>query len=144
MLLVASAAVEPRYPDVPADPNGIAVVFEWLCGFRDDSSRQMVLDDCFMIYEEYRNKLTGQHFGLLVVHHKLANCLRQVPVSYDGAGYGIVPTALAPLDNSDKKFVAAALNDPVGIHIVNATDSDWKQHQALLQQHGVQVVELLP
>jgi hypothetical protein len=73
----------------------------------------------------------------------MADCLRTVPVSYDGAGHGIVPLALATIDNSDKKFVAAALNDPTTIRIVNATDSDWKKHKALLQQHGVTVVELL-
>lgn len=145
VLLVASAAIEPRYPDVPADSDEIEDVYDWLREFRDDSCRQMVLDEFFKIVEEYQNKLTWQHFGLLVVQKKLEqSCFRQVPVSYDENGHGVVPPALAAIDNSDKKFVAAALNDPSGIHIVNATDSDWRQHREVLQQHGVQVLELLP
>jgi predicted ATP-dependent endonuclease of OLD family len=70
--------------------------------------------------------------------------LRTEPVRYDRDGYGIVPASLAAVDNSDKKFVAAALNDPANIHIVNAVDSDWQEHAAALGEHGVVVVELLP
>jgi hypothetical protein len=144
VLIVGSAAIEPKYADVSIDADGIEIVFEWLTSFRDDSSRKLVLDDLWKIYEEYNNKLNGQHFGLQVVHHKLQACLRTEPVTYDGYGYGVVPHALVAVDNSDKKFVAAALNDPANIHIVNAADSDWKQHADSLNAHGIVVVELLP
>jgi hypothetical protein len=145
VLIVGSAAVEPKYTDVAVDADGIEVVFNWLNAFRQDATRMLVLDDVWKIFEEYNNKLNGQHFGLQVVHHKLLQaCLRTEPVEYDSNGYGVVPPTLAAVDNSDKKFVAAALNDPASIHIVNAADSDWKQHQAALQQHGVLVLELLP
>jgi hypothetical protein len=144
VLIVGSAAVEPKYTDVNVDADGIEVVFNWLNAFRLDTTRMLVFDDVWKIYDEYNNKLNGQHFGLQVVHQKLQACLRTERVQYDSNGYGVVPPALAAVDNSDKKFVAAALNDPAGIHIVNAADSDWKQHQAALQQHGVLVVELLP
>ncbi len=144
VLIVGSAAVEPKYTDVSVDADGIEVVFKWLAAFRDDAARKLVLDDLWKIWDEYNHKLNGQHFGLQVVHHKLQACLRTEPVQYDGNGYGVVPPALSAVDSSDKKFVAAALNDPTSIHIVNAADSDWKQHQAVLQQHGVLVVELLP
>lgn len=144
VLIVGSAAVEPKYGDVGVPPEGIEVVFDWLVTFRDDAGRKLVLDDLWKIYEEYNHKLNGQHFGLQVVHHKLQSCLRTEPVTYDGDGYGVVPAGLAALDNSDKKFAAAALNDPANIHIVNAADSDWKQHEAALEAHGVVVVELLP
>jgi len=131
VLIVGSAAVEPKYTDVSVDADGIEVVFKWLAAFRDDAARKLVLDDLWKIWDEYNHKLNGQHFGLQVVHHKLQACLRTEPVQYDGNGYGVVPPALSAVDSSDKKFVAAALND-------------WKQHQAVLQQHGVLVVELLP
>jgi hypothetical protein len=144
VLVVGSAAVPPRYPDVSVDADGIEVVFRWLTEFRDDPTRQLVIDELWKIWEEYNNKLNGQHFGLQVIHRKLESCLRTVPVTYDGNGYGVVPPELAAIDNSDKKFVAAALNDPANIHIVNATDSDWKQHKAALERHGIVVVELLP
>lgn len=144
VLIVGSAAVEPPYPDVSVDADGIEAVFNWLTAFREDTGRKLVLDDMWKIYEEYNHKLNGQHFGLQVVLHKLQACLRTAPVQYDDNGYGIVPPSLAVVDNSDKKFVAAALNDPGNIHIVNATDSDWRQHTVALQAHGIVVVELLP
>lgn len=144
VLIVGSAAVEPKYADVSVDADGIEVVFNWLTAFRDDAVRRLVLDEKWKIYEEYNHKLNGQHFGLQVVYHKLQACLRTEPVQYDDDGHGVVPPALAAVDNSDKKFVAAALNDPASIHIVNAADSDWKQHEAALQAHGIVVVELLP
>lgn len=146
VLIVASAAngLVPRYADVPVGSDDIQKVFEWVQAFRDACDRRIVLDECFRIYAEYRNKLNDQHFGLLAIHHKLTSCLRSVSVDYDGDGHGVVPPALSCIDNSDKKFVAAALNDPATIHIVNACDGDWKEQAAVLESHGVVVVELLP
>ena len=145
VLIVASAAprLGPAYLDVPASEDEIEAVCNWLIAFRDDSSRSMVLDDLFKIYDEYHNKLSDQYFGMKVIGQKMSDCLRTVSVTYDDAGYGIVPPALSAIDNSDKKFVAAALNDPEGIHIVNACDGDWQEQANLLQQLGIVVVELL-
>lgn len=144
VLIIGSAAVEPKYSDVSVDADDIEVVFKWLTEFRDDSTRRVVVDELWKIWDEYNNKLNAQHFGLQVIHRKLESCLRMVPVTYDDDGYGIVPPTLTAVDNSDKKFIAAALNDPANIHIVNAADSDWKQHDAALKKHGIVVVELLP
>lgn len=143
VLIVGSAAVEPAYADVSVGVDGIALVFAWLTDFRDDVTRKLVIDELWKIYEEYNHKLNGQHFGLQVVHHKLQAALRVEHVQYDHEGYGVVPASLAAVDNSDKKFVAAALNDPETMHIINAADSDWKQHEAALSAHGIVVVELL-
>lgn len=58
VLLVASAA-HPYSPfantHVPIAEQHI--VFDWLTAFRADTERQMVLDDLFRIYEEYRNRV---------------------------------------------------------------------------------------
>lgn len=145
VLIVASATsgLDRQYEDVPVSIDEVATVFTWVNSFRTDPDSDMVLDEAFKIYDEYRNKLTDQHFGLQVVHDKMAR-LRTVSVDYDGNGYGIVPAELGPIDNSDKKFVAAALNDPTSIHIVNATDSDWHEQRELLRAHGIIVEELLP
>lgn len=144
VLIVASAAEghPMQYLDVPVGLDEIARVVEWLSEFRDDPSRKVVLDDLFRIYDEYRNKLTDQHFGLQVIHAKLADGLF-VPVEYDEHGYGRVPPTLSDVDNSDKKFVAAALHDPANTRIVNACDSDWEEKRELLRQHGIDVLELL-
>lgn len=144
VLIIASAACEPKYTDVSVDEDDIETVLSWLTEFRDDATRHLVIDDLWKIWEEYNNKLNGQHFGLQVVAWKLENCYRAVPVRYDENGYGIVPAALAAVDNSDKKFVAATLHDPANIHIINAADSDWKEHEVALKAHSVVVVELLP
>lgn len=144
VLIVGSAAVEPGYADVAVDAESVELVFEWLREFRDDAERRLALDELFRIFQEYNNKLNGQHFGLQVVHHKLAtSCLRTVAVDYDDHGFGIVPEGLAEVDDSDKKFVAAALNDPENLPIVNATDADWREQAEALRAHGVIVVELL-
>lgn len=143
VLIVASAAGEPKCIDVSVDADDIDVVCSWLTEFRDDAARKLVLDDLWKIYEEYNHKLTAQHFGLQVVHHKLQACLRTEPVEYDSNGYGVVPAALAAVDNSDKKFVAAALNEPATIEIVYAVDRGWKKHQAVLEEYKVVVVGLL-
>lgn len=146
VLIVASAAegLDPRYEDVSVGPEEIERVHQWLVAFRDDHERCLVLDETLRIYrDEYLNKLTGEHFGLQVIHYKMSECCRFETVEYDEHNHGIVPEALAPVDNSDKKFVAAALNDPDNIHIVNACDSDWAEQKALLDAHGVTVIELL-
>lgn len=144
VLIVASAArhLDPRFADVVVGVDAIDTVFRWLADFRADTNSAMVLDELFNIYDEYRNKLQDQHYGLLVVHEKM-NQMRQVSVTYDSNGYGCVPAALHTIDNSDKKFVAAALNDPENIHIVNAVDSDWAEQAAVLRAHGIVVEELL-
>ncbi|MEB2310838.1 MAG: hypothetical protein OZ921_13050 [Sorangiineae bacterium] len=143
VLIVASAAAPPGFEDVPVGADEVKLVFDWLTTFRDDPSRRLVLDELFRIFDEYRNKLDFQHYGLQVVHAKLERCLRTVPVEYDADGHGVVPAGLRAIDDSDKKFVAAALRDPASISIVNATDSDWSEHREALRAHGVAVEELL-
>src|SRR5687768_17576738 len=127
VLLVASAA-HPYSPfgdsHVPVEEQQL--VFEWLAAFRDDSDRQIVLDNLFRIYEEYRNKLTDQDYGLQVIHEKMQT-FRSVLLEWDGAGAAIVPVVFASFDASDRKLLAAALTDPASICIVNAADSDWLQ-----------------
>jgi hypothetical protein len=145
VLIVASASSDrgEQYGDVSVGPDDIQRVVDWLSAFGDDPSRKMVLDDLFKIWEEYNHKLTAQHFGLQVIHRKMTECLSIVPVEYDEHGHGKLPLALDKIDKSDKKFVAAALNDPSNIHIVNACDSDWNEHKVALHAHGIVVVELL-
>lgn len=145
VLIVASASSDrgEQYGDVSVGPDDIQRVVDWLSAFGDDPSRKMVLDDHFKIWEEYNHKLTAQHFGLQVIHRKMAESLHIVSVEYDEHGHGKLPLALDKIDKSDKKFVAAALNDPSNIHIVNACDSDWDEHKVALHAHGIVVVELL-
>ena len=143
VLLVASAA-EPFSPfaDTHVPPGQQRIVFEWLAAFRRDTTRRLALDDAWRIYEEYRNRLTDQDFGLLAIHDKLQTA-RIVTLEWDAAGYAVVPAALQTSDPSDRKFLGVALSDPATIVIVNAADSDWLEVERELDAAGVRVVHLL-
>ena len=51
---------------------------------------------------------------------------------------------LADFDRSDRKFVAVAIASGNAPEILNATDTDWWQHRAALQRHGIKVTFLCP
>lgn len=143
VLLVASAA----HPHSPFDDTHVPIeqqlrVFEWLAEFRTDPERRLVMDDLFAIYDEYRNKMTEQDYGLQVVHEKML-AMRQVALRWDGDGHAEVPACFHRFDPSDRKFLAAALADPGAICIVNATDTDWLEIEAELGAAGVVVRHLL-
>lgn len=145
VLLVASAA-HPHSPfddtHVPAEEQ--RAVFEWLTAFRGDAERRLVLDAKFRIYEEYRNKLTDQDYGLQVIAEKLGrSSFTQVEVRRDEYGHAIVPAAFSRFDRSDRQLLAAALTDPASISIVNACDSDWLVIETELAAAGVRVVHLV-
>jgi len=142
VLLVASAA----HPYSPFDDTHVpaaerSLVFEWLAAFRSDDGRQLVLDDRLKIYEEYRNKLTDQDYGLQVVKEKMQT-LRFAEIDWDGET-AVVPEAFREFDPSDRKLLAAALRDPDGISIVNAADSDWLEIEEALAGAGVEVVHII-
>ncbi|MGH9891600.1 MAG: hypothetical protein ACREA0_06390 [bacterium] len=143
VLLVASAA----HPHSPFDDTHVPIaeqraVFEWLSAFRGDSCRQLVLDELFEIYKEYRNRLTDQDFGLQVVAEKL-NSVRQVWLDRDADGAVVVPDPSRHFDPSDHKLLAAALTDAPTISIVNACDSDWPQIEAELLAAGIHVEHIV-
>ncbi|MCC7103635.1 MAG: hypothetical protein IT307_00695 [Chloroflexi bacterium] len=52
--------------------------------------------------------------------------------------------ALRDFDRSDRKFVAAAIASAYQPAIVNATDTDWRDFQAVLGPYGVRVQFLCP
>lgn len=143
VLLVASAA-EPYSPfddsDVPLELQ--AEVLEWLTTFRADGSRMMVLDDSFEIYREYRNKLTDQDLGMLVINEKMASARFQ-PVEYDEDGNGVVPEAFANFDPSDRKLLATLLIDVDGTSLINAADTDWLEIEDELIAANARVEHLI-
>lgn len=143
VLLVASAA-EPYSPfdDTHVPVREQQLVFEWLCAFREDDGRRLVLDELFEIYKEYRHQLTDQDFGLQVVHAKMEN-LRQIAINFSEDGHAEVAESFSSFDPSDRKFLAVALVDPATISIVNAADSDWLEVEALLEGAGVTVIHIV-
>jgi hypothetical protein len=143
VLLVASAA----HPFSPFDDSDLPkslqqAVFDWLSDFRADSSRQMVWDTTFRIYEEYRKKLTDQDYGLQVVHEKMSDA-RFVDISFDADGAATVPEIFSAFDRSDRKLLAVVLADRGRTTLVNATDTDWLEIEAALRAEGVTVDHLI-
>ena len=144
VLLVASAAdLRSPFGDTHVPANERKVVLDWLSAFRN-GGESLVVDNSFRIYNEYRNKLTDQDFGLHVVHEKMTKSnFRQARVDYQEDGTAIIPDDLAELDRSDRKFLAAALADSGRSSIVNATDTDWLAVEEPCRRHGVVVEQLI-
>ena len=111
----------------------------------------IVLDDGDLIFEEYSNHLffkgapgTGDKFFKHVYDHKYSESrVRLVPItpsSDDLRGYQQLPEN--EFDPSDRKFLAVAV--VAKAEILNATDSDWSEQEALISDLGVSVRQLCP
>ncbi len=127
---------------------------------RDIMTKQIVaIDDQWRILREYGHKInaSGQpgagdafYKWLLSNQANPRHCQRvhitPLETSSDGNDFAEFPNdpELANFDRSDRKFVAVALAHPDKPPIVNATDSDWQHHQAILATHGVKIVFLCP
>ena len=116
-----------------------------------EAEEVVAIDDRGLILEEYRNHLShsgspgvGDMFFKHVVTN-LGNCarVRRFPVTpseNDRRGFEELPENT--FDRSDRKFLAVAV--VAGAVIVNATDSDWNEQAALMDELGVQVSQLCP
>ena len=115
----------------------------------------VLLDDKNLIYNEYRKCLSysGQpgpgdaFFKWLHDNQGHPEHCRRVPVSLHLARkFEEFPDDpdLASFDRSDRKFVAVALASGTRPEVLNASDTDWRDHFQELQRHGVAVVFLCP
>ncbi len=128
-------------------------VFNWVSTLETSAAR-MIMDCDDIIYKEYRNKLTEQDYGLIVLREKM----RRGEMDYvaleweEEPGY---PDPVAVLqehlkavvhDLSDRKMVAACIcaNEEHGPStIINACDTDWIDWEETLQQEGIIVEQLI-
>lgn len=150
-VLIAASAGDPQDPKdidaTPQDPSLRLEIFYWLDEFRVAPSH-LVLDNDGKIYEEYRNKLSEQDFGIQMVIHKWStSAVDDVSVEYDANGHACLPDTLAPTihDKEDRKMVAACLaaltHGPCAIAF--AGDSDWIGWETALHEHGVELEPLI-
>jgi hypothetical protein len=110
------------------------------------------LDDQNLIFEEYRKNLkfvgspgTGDMF-FKHIFDNLGNqtkC-RIVSITPENSSFAEFPDDinLKNFDIDDHKFVAVAIASGDNPSIVNAVDSDWKNHKEALQSHGIKVIQL--
>ena len=110
-----------------------------------------VLDDANLIFDEYRASLSfagapgmGDAFFKHVFVHMYGGVrVRQVaitPCSDERRGFDELPEN--EFDPSDRKFLAVAV--VADAEILNATDSDWSEQEALMRELGVRVRQLCP
>ena len=111
----------------------------------------IVLDDGDRIFEEYRGYLNlagspgaGDKFFKHIFDHQWGGeRVRRVPITPcddDCRDFEELPKN--KLDRSDRKFLATAV--VAKATILNATDSDWIEQQALIKSLRVTVQELCP
>lgn len=145
-VLIAASAADPAHPkDIDATPDDHQLrerVWSWLDEFQRSDAR-LVLDGEQKIYDEYRNKLGFNDFGIQVVMHKWNTVgVDVVTVEYDQDGHGILPASLDTVihDAADKKMVAAALAAHAEFGegcVAFAGDTDWHDWEVALQAHHV-------
>ena len=151
-VLIAASAANPENPKdidaTPTDPELRMQVWEWLYQFQR-SDAKLVLDTDLKIFDEYKNKLDFNDFGIQVVIHKWSTVATDnVSVQYDTQGHGILPKTLTPIihDLADRKMVAAALEAvrqwkvaPIAF----AGDTDWHEWEEHLIRHKIELEPLI-
>jgi hypothetical protein len=121
----------------------------------ESSMERPVLDRQGLILQEYRQRChpSGQpgvgdaFFRRLYENQANPERVRSVSITPTAPGPGDFAEfpddpELASFDRSDRKFVAAVIAADGLPTVLNATDSDWAQHQQALERHGVRVVQL--
>ncbi|MFB4391365.1 MULTISPECIES: hypothetical protein [unclassified Pseudomonas] len=153
VLIVASAAHQDSPFEAHATPlqeaEHLQTVLKWVEAFHKDVDRHMVLDVEGHISNEYRNKLSEQNYGLLMMQHKISRGqVAWVYFDVDQNGHAKLSDALtkAVTDREDRKMVAAVLEAKVDGHtskLVNACDTDWLDCEKALKSAGVEAEHLL-
>ncbi len=111
----------------------------------------VAIDDMGLVLEEYANGLdwsggpgVGDAFFKYIFDHQyVGDRVRRVavtPSAEDRKGFEELPEN--KFDRSDRKFLAVAVKAEAVV--LNATDSDWCEHEALMDQLGVEVKQLCP
>ena len=111
----------------------------------------VAIDDQRAILDEYRINLrssgmpgTGDMFYKHVLNHQYQNdrvrTFAVTPIDDDARGFEELPEN--SFDPSDRKFLAVAV--VARAVVLNATDSDWHDHQPLMDRLGVEVNQLCP
>ena len=114
-------------------------------------SEVVAIDDGGLIFAEYKSRLhfsgmpgVGDAFLRHVFNNQYQNDrVRRVVVNRSGddrRGFEELPENT--FDRSDRKFLAVAM--VAQAVVLNATDSGWAEHGALMNRLGVEVTQLCP
>lgn len=111
----------------------------------------VVIDDKDAILREYVGRIrrtggqeVGDKFFIHVINNQYGDMLVQripvTPIDDDRRGYDELPENT--FDRSDRKFLAVAV--VAKAVVLNATDSDWHEHEALMDELEVEMEQLCP
>jgi len=114
----------------------------------------LVIDSNRLIIREYENKNcgsgqpnVGDAFLKWVLTHQATSRCEQVSITQIAENdFAEFPRSqsLEKFDPSDRKFVAVALTHHAKPAIANAVDSDWRNYEITLAEHGVRLNFLCP
>lgn len=110
----------------------------------------VAVDSHGYIFDEYKRHLnfSGQpgvgdgFFRYLHQFHYNADKIARVPITLDDDEKGFSELPKNELDPSDRKFLAVAV--VAKAEVLNATDSDWEENRALIEELDVKVIQLCP
>ena len=138
--------------------NGIDTHADEMCQFACVEAMKKImskgivfLDNGNLILKEYIGKMNprnppgaGDEFFIHILNHRYSeNHVRFITITrIDDEQRDFEELPNNQLDPSDRKFLAVAV--VAGAPILNATDSDWHEQQALLDRLSVQVEQLCP
>ena len=111
----------------------------------------VAIDNNDAILEEYIKTIkptggqkAGDRFVIHVINHQYGEKRVQrtavTPIDDDRRGYEELPKN--KFDRSDRKFLAVAV--VANAVLLNATDSDWHEHEELMHELEVEVGQLCP
>jgi hypothetical protein len=117
--------------------------------------KKLVVDDNGLVFDEYRRNLSlsgepgvGDLFVKWVhdYQYNSQRCdrVKITPIAGDDFAEFPQDPQLANFDRSDRKWVAISRVHPQNPPILNAVDSDWKNFESELNQHGITVDFVCP
>ncbi len=113
-------------------------------------SETIVVDEGGLIVREYRKHLSpsgSPRVGDIFFKHVWdeqysASRVQRVAITPTDDQKGFEELPKNKFDRSDRKFLAVAVKAKAVV--LNATDSDWKEHEPLMKRLGVKVHQLCP
>lgn len=118
-------------------------------------SKILLVDDRGLILDEYMRNLNmsgqpglGDAFFRFVWDNQAneRHCKQIAVTPNDERGFAEFPSdpRLSAFDWDDRKFVAVAIASGSAPKILNASDTDWRDHRQALERHGVAIEFLCP
>lgn len=132
-------------PDSEAERKCVLACIQWGKAFNHGTNDdQLAVDITWEIMKEYRRNIKPGRLAeryLNTILSQATTRLKLVEIRFDQNGDAILPDGVT-MDRSDRKFAAVSLAFQPPAPIVNATDTDWSESKAKLNEKGIHIHEL--